>query len=122
MNRRTFSTAITAWSAKVWNSAICLSRERAGLDASDWMVPIGAALAQHRDDEKAGQPGLLSDRHERVLGVLSQVRDVHDGAPPDRPPRGVAPLRRTRKARWMTSARSGDVLGGRDMEQLAIVP
>ncbi len=35
VNRRTFSIAMTAWSAKVLSSAICLSRERTRLEPAD---------------------------------------------------------------------------------------
>ena len=35
LNSRTFSIAITAWSAKVWSSAICVVGERPGLGAAD---------------------------------------------------------------------------------------
>ena len=40
-NSRTFSIAITAWSAKVWSSSICLSREGRHLASSDVIAPIG---------------------------------------------------------------------------------
>ena len=34
-NRRTFSMAITAWSAKVWRSATCLSEKGCGVPQAD---------------------------------------------------------------------------------------
>ena len=41
LNRRTFSMAITAWSAKVWSSAICVSVKGRLRGAWTVMAPIG---------------------------------------------------------------------------------
>ena len=49
VNSRTFSMAMTAWSAKVWSSSICLLRERrTSVGADGRSTPMGLALAQHR--------------------------------------------------------------------------
>ena len=47
-NRRTFSIAITAWSAKVVTSSICLVGERPDVLRVSSSTPIGITLAQHR--------------------------------------------------------------------------
>ena len=48
----TFSMAITAWSAKVCSSAICLSRERAHLGRGGRDGADALALAQQRNGER----------------------------------------------------------------------
>ena len=48
VNRRTFSMAMTAWSAKVWSSAIWLVGEGTDLGAADDDGADGAAFSQHR--------------------------------------------------------------------------
>ena len=45
VNRRTFSIAITAWSANVWSSATCLSEKGPGSGRPTAMAPIGLAVA-----------------------------------------------------------------------------
>ena len=54
VNRRTFSIAMTAWSAKVFSSSIWRSREGPRLcSRRTTMVPIGMPLAEHRHAEDA---------------------------------------------------------------------
>ena len=50
-NRRTFSIAITAWSAKVDASSICLSVNGRTSERVKLSTPDRNALAQHRDSE-----------------------------------------------------------------------
>ena len=55
-NSRTFSMAITAWSAKVVTSSICLSVNGRDLAArSNAMTPIGSSFAQHRHAEQRAE-------------------------------------------------------------------
>ena len=42
LNRRTFSTAMTAWSAKVFSSSISLSENGPGSARATAMTPMGA--------------------------------------------------------------------------------
>ena len=54
MNSRTFSIAMTAWSAKVSSSSICLSENGSDLASATIVItPIGIALAQHRHGQDA---------------------------------------------------------------------
>ena len=48
VNSRAFSIAITAWSAKVWSSAICWSVNGRGLGPATVIAPIALPLAQQR--------------------------------------------------------------------------
>ena len=78
VNRRTFSTAMTAWSAKVWSRAICLSEKGRSSAREMTIVPIGPAVAQQGHHQE-GTEARLHDRAEVVLRVLRDV-DVDDGA------------------------------------------
>ncbi len=49
VKRRTFSMAMTAWSAKVLRSSICAVGERSGLGADDHDGADRTAFAQQRD-------------------------------------------------------------------------
>ena len=49
LNRRTFSMAITAWSAKVVASAICCSVKGRATVRVRTRTPIGSAFAEHRN-------------------------------------------------------------------------
>ena len=54
LNRRTFSTAMTAWSAKVLSSSICVSENGGRIRVLDTlMTPMGFPRAA------SGRPGLL---------------------------------------------------------------
>ena len=55
VNRRTFSIAITAWSANVCSSAICV-RERAGSMAATAIAPMASAVVKHGDGHDAAEP------------------------------------------------------------------
>ena len=55
VNSRTFSIAITAWSAKVCSSAICVVGKRPGLRPADDDRADRLALAQHRHGEDAAE-------------------------------------------------------------------
>ena len=75
-NSRTFSIAITAWSAKVVTSSICLSVNGSTSPGSPSVTPIGLSLAQHWYPEH----GALS-RHSGRLQSTAQLRigfDIHD--------------------------------------------
>ena len=70
LNSRTFSMAMTAWSAKVSSSAICLSVKGRTSAPRTQMTPIGVALAQHRHAERAfGRRDLRALAIDRVLGI-----------------------------------------------------
>ena len=72
LNRRTFSMAMTAWSAKVFRSSICVVGERPGLRrAMTVIAPIGTPVAQHRHaEQRSGSPPARRDCL-RVLGILA---------------------------------------------------
>ena len=61
-NSRTFSIAITAWSAKVVTSSICLSVNGLTTARSETMTPIGNPFAQQRHAEN-GAKAAESPRH-----------------------------------------------------------
>ena len=84
LNRRTFSMAITAWSAKVWSSAICRVGEGPDLrpaehDRADAARPRAAAGRQRCCEAEAA--GELADRRE--LGFARGVRNVDGPAVED---------------------------------------
>ena len=59
-NSRTFSIAITAWSAKVSTSSICLSVNGSDLLAHQTaMTPIGSSSSQQRDAEDRAEAAKL---------------------------------------------------------------
>ena len=65
LNRRTFSIAITAWSAKVLQQLDCVLGERRRLAARDADRADRLALAQHRHDERCCESP-ASTRHSRA--------------------------------------------------------
>ena len=70
--------AITAWSAKVWSSAICLSvKEPTSLADGDDRADR-AALSQHRHGQESAE-ARLNEAVMLVLRVLGDV-DLHDTA------------------------------------------
>ena len=75
LNSRTFSTAMTAWSAKVLGAGPALSLKGPGLDAADEDDADDLPLAQHRNPE-APTPAA---RPRRVLHRIRRIRqDVRD--------------------------------------------
>src|SRR5215470_6724154 len=120
VNRRTFSTAMTAWSAKVFSSSISLwengpAPERHRNDAD------GSTLPQHGDDEgaspadRAGQRLMLKFRIDFTIGY------VDNGALEDRPPCSEGPGRACREyAMRRLEGFGGEVVLGDQMEQLAV--
>ena len=81
-NSRTFSIAITAWSAKVVTSSICLSvngshlQRRIRIDDAD-----RNAFAQQRHAENGAVPAqLLRTRASVIFGIGQHIGDVNDPA------------------------------------------
>ena len=72
-NSRTFSIAITAWSAKVVTSSICLAGERLdGRGGMTAMTPIGIAFAQQAARQAwYGKPPRLTNSRQRVIRSAS---------------------------------------------------
>ena len=82
VKRRTFSMAMTAWSAKVWSRAICVSENRPGRRAPD-DAPDRTAVAQHRNGDRTPRTRVRNDpRHDVRFGRI--VRGLHDAAVADR--------------------------------------
>ena len=84
VKRRTFSIAITAWSAKVSRSAIWLSEKSWTSVRGRVIVPIAVALPHQRnaqDGAEAGAARVLAGIRELVR-VGEQIGDVDGAAPP----------------------------------------
>ena len=109
VNRRTFSMAITAWSAKVWSS-------------STWPSVNGPARAARRRSRRWGRPPAASARPSRlrqprigaamlaaVLRIGRDVLDVDDAHGPG----SRAPITLPRSAASGTRARSAASASGR---------
>ncbi len=80
LNSRTFSMAITAWSAKVFTSAICLSVKGRTDVRSSPMTPITAPSRKQRHAKHRAvfpDPRVVSMR---VFWIGHAVRNVHDAA------------------------------------------
>ncbi len=108
LNRRTFSMAITAWSAKVWSSAICLSENgsasRGEPRSRRPRRPRAAAARRGRLRKPPAGPRSLA---ELAPGLCAMSADVHRLAVD----RSRGP---TRSSRAVGSAhRSGTLDGGR---------
>jgi hypothetical protein len=58
LNRRTFSIAITAWSAKVLSSSICLSLNASASRRVTLMAPIGLPFCSIGTERMARNPDL----------------------------------------------------------------
>ena len=83
VNRRTFSMAMTAWSAKVWSSAICCVGERAELGAADLDGADGSALAEQRHGEDGPVAGAGLERSaDREIGLVRRPAVVDVDGPP----------------------------------------
>ena len=79
-----FSIAITAWSANVFTSAICLPVKGLGCSRPTEMAPIGLP------SRSIGTPSVLrlvmpSGHGAIVIGVFEHVGHVHDGAVEESP-------------------------------------
>ena len=102
LNSRTFSMAITAWSAKVWSRATCSLREELRLGAEDRDRADRDTFSHHGDAEgRCGSPGGARAR-----------------CPPGTRPRRSADLRRGRSARLKhrtAGDRSADRAEGRHL-------
>ena len=88
VNSRTFSIAMTAWSAKVSRSAICLSENGLTSRRAIAMAPIGVALAQHRHRQTGPVAQRCVMAWIRILGTPSPsmsatwtIAPVEDCAP-----------------------------------------
>ena len=79
-NSRTFSMAITAWSAKVVTSSICLSVNGRTSARSNDQTPIGTAFAQQRHAEHGAEAALRVHSRHRVFRIGQHVRHVNDRA------------------------------------------
>ena len=75
-NRRTFSIAITAWSAKVVTSSICLSVNGRVRSASMAITPIGSSLAHERDAEHGTISARFLALDEAVFRVVQNIGNM----------------------------------------------
>ena len=80
LNRRTFSIAITAWSAKVWSRSTWCVGERPGSRRATTIAPIGYAVAQQRAPHHAAEAA-LARRRAASTDSASRSLDVGTGRP-----------------------------------------
>ena len=73
---RTFSIAITAWSAKVSTSSICLSVNGSSLILVNTRTPTGFSLAQHWHAERGAYPCYSGRLQQRKLWIAADIRNV----------------------------------------------
>ena len=78
--------AMTAWSAKVWSSAMCLSENGTHRRVPDRDRPDRAALAEHGHRQRRSESPLRSARSRTRSRSWScdTSGDVHDGPLEDR--------------------------------------
>ena len=86
-NSRTFSMAITAWSAKVWTSSICLSVNGSTLLRQQSEYADRLALAQQRHAKHGADVRAASCAQIAVFGIGHDVGDVDRAAFQQRPAR-----------------------------------
>ena len=89
-NSRTFSIAITAWSAKVVTSSICLSVNGCTVLRCKTMTPIGDSFPQQRDAEHRPEPANLRGLPKGEFRVGQHIVNMNGsafqhGAADDRP-------------------------------------
>ena len=77
--------AITAWSAKVLSSAICLSGKWPGSGRADDDRADRVLLAYQRNGQDAPEAARRASSADRILAILEHVRDHDDGPRQDRP-------------------------------------
>ena len=75
VNSRTFSTAITAWSAKVLSSSIWLSENPPASARATAIAPIGSSVAQHRNRDEASVGHRLRDFGDAIGRIRLHVLD-----------------------------------------------
>ena len=96
-NSRTFSIAITAWSAKVVTSSICLSVNGRTSRAANASTPIGIAFAQQWNGEHRAIAGPISGFCPCVVRVGQDIGDMDRlDLPAARPVAVPRPARRER--------------------------
>ena len=122
LNRRTFSIAITAWSAKVLSSAICLSLNGPAHCAADAIAPMALALAQDRHgQERPVAAGLRAPRPGARPGPW-QTSDVTSARRLRRPRRdGLARCTGRDRAPRGVCARRGDAARRHHVQQTVAV-
>ena len=77
-NRRTFSIAMTAWSAKVLTSSICRSVNGPGVGRPKTKTPITLSFAQQRDREVRAVAAQALGLAEQIIRILENVGDMRD--------------------------------------------
>src|SRR6266513_2715763 len=98
VNRRTFSMAMTAWSAKVFSSSTCVSAKYPGI-------------------ARAGRVFLL------VAGIGEDIRDMNDSTVPERAGRhGLVVRSHRERATHGLHAFLGHAMEGHELDQLAVEP
>ena len=100
LNRRAFWIAITAWSAKVFSSAMSFSENGPGVRAADEDRADAAPFPQQRrHDHRAGRDRRRAALHvRRHVGGIVDVRIVDDAALEDREARAGFGAERHREA------------------------
>ena len=105
-NSRTFSIAITAWSAKVVTSSICLSVNGRTVPARQRDHADRGALAQHRHAEHGAHTRQASGSTQRIVRVGLNIEHLNGFAFEQGPPddRSAIRLDRVRLTIFMNSA------------------
>ena len=102
-NRRTFSIAITAWSAKVCSQFDLLVGERSTVfRASEAMTPIGTPVAQHRNPKQRPETAQPLHVGIGVFRVRQDVGNVHQPPSSSARPMTLAPRSGTRELSGVT--------------------
>ena len=126
LKSRTFSMAITAWSAKVLRSSICPSVNGPASVRAIAIAPMGAAVTKHRHGQDAARsyreplprPGTYSGSSEDIRDLCDRARDDRTHRPAVVPGRGGR-----RNARRRTSTPLGLIaVMGDEVHELAIEP
>ena len=104
LNSRTFSMAITAWSANVCSSATARRRNGPGSGRPTAMAPSARPSRSSGTASTLRNPPTRGRLGDHVLGVGQDVRDHADAAGRDRPGRGrVAAWRRGKNLRSIST-------------------
>ena len=108
-NRRTFSIAITAWSAKVWTSSICARVNGRARCATSTRTPLDLVVAQQRHAEQ---------------GARLPLRDVPRHIPGPRATSGTCarPCPTARRARRWRPGRAFDGCGEQELANSLWMP
>ena len=122
LNSRTFSIAITAWSAKVFKRSICLSLNSSTSRRATVIAPIGLPSRSIGTESMVRQPG-LGDAQMREFGIGGHIGDMRHLPRQDRARRQAAAAGRERKyAVDRVELGGGQAVMGDKVDQRAVEP